>query len=189
MTRVIAKGILIFSTMFLPMTIPSTVSGDISPEVKIIEQVVEETTVENDIPEETTEELVEETTVEEIEVEEENDILATNEDIELLALVTLAEAEGESEKGKRLVIDTILNRVDHEKFPDTIHGVVYQKNQFTSMWNGRCKRVKVTEEVRQLIRDELESRTNYDVIFFTARCYSKYGTPMFQVGNHCFSSY
>ena len=32
----------------------------------------------------------------------------SDEDLELLALVTMAEAEGESELGKRLVIDTIL---------------------------------------------------------------------------------
>ena len=31
------------------------------------------------------------------------------EDVELIALVTMAEAEGECEEGKRLVIDTVLN--------------------------------------------------------------------------------
>ena len=35
----------------------------------------------------------------------------TQEEIELIALVTMAEAEGECEYGQRLVIDTILNRV------------------------------------------------------------------------------
>ena len=39
---------------------------------------------------------------------------------ELLAVITMAEAEGESERGKRLVIDTVLNRVDSKKFPNTI---------------------------------------------------------------------
>ena len=34
--------------------------------------------------------------------------LLSEEDISLIALVTMAEAEGECEKGKRLVIDTIL---------------------------------------------------------------------------------
>jgi N-acetylmuramoyl-L-alanine amidase len=38
----------------------------------------------------------------------------TDEEINLIALVTMAEAEGESEQGKRLVISTILNRVDSE---------------------------------------------------------------------------
>ena len=60
----------------------------------------------------------------------------SKEDVELIALVTMAEAEGECEEGKRLVIDTILNRVDSEHFPDTVYDVIYQPNQFSSMWNG-----------------------------------------------------
>ena len=43
----------------------------------------------------------------------------SREDVELIALVTMAEAEGECEEGKRLVIDTVLNRVDSDYFPDT----------------------------------------------------------------------
>lgn len=110
-------------------------------------------------------------------------------DIDLLALVTMAEAEGEPENGKRLVIDTILNRVDSEVFPDTVKDVVYQKNQFTSMWNGRVERCYVREDIRQLVIEESIDRLNDDVIFFTAGKYGKYGTPMFQVKNHYFSSY
>lgn len=115
--------------------------------------------------------------------------LATEEEIELIALVTMAEAEGECEEGKRLVIDTILNRVDSSYFPDTIHEVVYQPNQFSSMWNGRLDRCEVKEDICQLVREELESRYNSDCVFFRAHRYSDYGTPMFQVGGHYFSSY
>ena len=61
----------------------------------------------------------------------------SKEDVELIALVTMAEAEGECEEGKRLVIDTILNRVDSEHFPDTVYEVIYQPNQFSSMWNDK----------------------------------------------------
>ncbi len=115
--------------------------------------------------------------------------LISNEDIELIALVTMAEAEGECEEGKRLVIDTILNRVDSKHFPNTIYDVVYQPKHFSSMWNGRIDRCKVREDICQLVREELESRTNYDVMFFTAGHYSKYGIPLFQVENHYFSKY
>ena len=92
-------------------------------------------------------------------------------DIELLALVTLAEAEGESELGRRLVIDTVLNRVDNKKFPNTISEVIYQKNQFTSMHNGRCNRVTVTDEARALVKEELNNRTNTAVLYFTSGKY------------------
>lgn len=119
-------------------------------------------------------------------VEEE---LLTQEEIELIAVVTMAEAEGEPEEGQRLVIDTILNRVDSELsyFADTVHEVIYQKNAFSSMWNGRVDKCYVTEELCQLVREELQNRTNSDVLYFTAGNYGKYGTPAFSVANHYFS--
>ncbi len=115
--------------------------------------------------------------------------LYSDEEIELIALVTMAEAEGETEKGQRLVIDTILNRVDSEHFPNTIHDVIYQKNQFTSMWNGRINRCYVKEDIVQLVKEEMQSRSYTDVIFFSAGKYSDYGVPMFQEGGHYFSRY
>lgn len=126
-------------------------------------------------------EIVEEEVVEELPL--------TREEIELIALVTMAEAEGESETGKRLVIDTILNRVDSEisYFPDTVHEVIYQRNAFSSMWNGRVDRCYVREDICQLVEEELVNRKNNDVVYFTAGKYGKYGTPAFQEGNHYFS--
>ena len=122
-------------------------------------------------------------------ITEEEEGLLSYEDISLIALVTMAEAEGECEEGKRLVIDTILNRVDSEYFPNNVYDVIYQRSQFSSIWNGRVDRCEVREDICELVREELQSRTNTDVIFFTAGEYSKYGVPMFQVENHYFSSY
>lgn len=109
-------------------------------------------------------------------------------EIELLALVTMAEAEGESEKGQRLVIDTILNRVDSDYWPDTVTDVIYQSGQFSSMWNGRIDRCYVKDDIYNLVLEELVSRTNHDVVYFTAGDYGKYGTPLFREGNHYFAS-
>ena len=113
----------------------------------------------------------------------------TEEEIELLALLTMAEAEGECEEGKRLVISTVLNRVDHPYFPDTINDVIYQSGQFEAMWNGRVNRCVVTEEVRQLVIDEMISRTNSEVMYFNAIGYPSYGKKLFKVGNHYFAAY
>ncbi len=124
-----------------------------------------------------------------IEETEEKEEQLSDEDIALIALVTMAEAEGECGEGKRLVIDTILNRIDSEHFPDTVYDVIYQPYQFSSMWNGRVDCCEVRDDICQLVKEELECRKNYDVIFFTAGCYSDYGVPMFQVENHYFSSY
>ena len=117
------------------------------------------------------------------------DMQLSKTDIDLIALVTMAEAEGESEYGKRLVIDTILNRVDSEHFPDTVYGVIYQANQFSSMWDGRASRCYVMDDIVKLVEEELQNRKNGEVMFFTAGAYGAYGTPMFQVGGHYFASY
>ena len=80
----------------------------------------------------------------------------SQEEIELIALCVMAEAEGECEYGQRLVIDVILNRVDDPHFPDTIYDVIYQKNQFSGMYGDRITRCYVKDELVQLVREELE---------------------------------
>lgn len=113
----------------------------------------------------------------------------TQEEIDLIALVTMAEAEGETELGKRLVIDTILNRMDSPHFPDTVHDVIYYPNAFSVMWNGRIDRCSVLPEIVELVKEELLDRANSECVFFMSGGYSKYGEPMFQECCHYFSSY
>lgn len=120
---------------------------------------------------------------------EEAEPLMTNEDMSLIALVTMAEAEGESEMGKRLVIDTILNRVDSPKWPNTVQEVIYQKGQFSCMWNGRADRCYVRDDILQLVKEELAERKNSRCVFFRTERYPSDGTPLFQEGNHYFSGY
>ena len=118
----------------------------------------------------------------------EPEISMSKEDMELIAHMTMAEAEGESEYGKRLVIDTILNRVDSSTFPDTVYDVLYQPYQFSSIKDGRFARCHVKKELYELVVEEVQNRTNYDVIFFRTGHYSEYGTPMFKEGAHYFNS-
>lgn len=113
----------------------------------------------------------------------------SNEDMSLIALVTMAEAEGESEMGKRLVIDTILNRVDHQCWPNTVQEVVYQKSQFSCVLNGRLNRCYVRNDILELVKEELINRTNTRCVFFRTGRYSSYGTPLLKEGNHYFSGY
>lgn len=108
-------------------------------------------------------------------------------DMELVALVCVAEAEGESEYGKRLVIDTILNRMDSEYFPNTIHEVVYAPGQYECVYNGRINRVEYNEEIAKLVIEEFNNRTNTDVIYFRTNYFFNFGKPLFNEGNHYFS--
>ena len=74
-----------------------------------------------------------------------------------------------------------------KQFPNTIRDVIYQKNQFTSTFNGRMDRCYVKKDIRKLVEEEVRSRLNSEVLFFTAGKYGDYGTPMFRVENHYFS--
>lgn len=168
------------------LTIASSLCIIITPittsdnDVIVNEETIE--VVKTEVVEEVSFSLTDEVIVQESEVD------MSNNDIELIALVTMAEAEGECEEGKRLVIDTILNRVDSNSFPNTVYEVVYQPSQFSSIWNGRVDRCYIDDSIYQLVMEELRDRKNYDVIFFTSGKYGNYGTQMFKVGNHYFSS-
>ncbi len=114
------------------------------------------------------------------------DIYVDQWEVELIAQVTMAEAESETDIGRRLVIDTILNRVDSELFPDNIYDVIYQADQFSCMWDGRFYDVWPDEDAQELVWEELGDRLNEDVLFYRTE-YFGYGTPLFQEGNHFFS--
>ena len=57
-------------------------------------------------------------------------------DHRLLAKLVYGEARGESYKGQVAVAAVVLNRVASSEFPNTISGVVYQKNAFSCVDNG-----------------------------------------------------
>ena len=98
----------------------------------------------------------------------------------MLAKIVMAEAEGESIDTKIYVILTILNRVESDKFPDTIEGVIFQKGngiyQFSPMASGgrywttepneECwKAVNIVNEMKEDISNGslyFESCTNSD---------------------------
>ncbi len=176
-------SISVFLTTAFVMNVGST--NEPERETKIIQ---EESTVESEIPISTVSSHSLPIELEEPE-EEIWPYPISQEEIELIALVTMAEAEGETELGKRLVIDTILNRVDDPHFPDTVHDVIYYPNAFSCMWSERINRCYIMPEIVELVKEELLNRTNYDCVFFTAGEYSQYGVPMFQECCHYFSSY
>lgn len=111
------------------------------------------------------------------------------EDIRYLAQLTIAESGNQTILGKRLVIDTVLNRVEHPNFPNTIREVINQTNQFSPVLSGSIHQYEPADEVVALIYEEIERRTDPDVIFFRAGDYGPYGVPMYKLGGHYFSSY
>lgn len=101
-------------------------------------------------------EMQEETAaVEELEVavvtqEKQPVISYTEEDYQVMLKIVEAEAGDCGLRGKVLVANVIINRVQSERFPNTITEVVYQRNkhtaQFSPVSNGSINRVTVTQE-------------------------------------------
>ena len=66
-----------------------------------------------------------------------DDNSVSNNDLYLLAKCVYAEARGESYVGQVAVAAVILNRVESDKFPNTIAGVIYQPYAFTAVIDGQ----------------------------------------------------
>ena len=97
------------------------------------EQFVKETAQEFETETETETEpsdLIEEETQTELETK------YTEYDFELLARVIEAEAGGESDYNKLCVGTVVMNRVDSEKYPNSIEGVIYQPGQYQCVTNS-----------------------------------------------------
>ena len=126
------------------------------------------------------------------EEEPDNSWKVTDDEYALLALVVEAEAGDQDFIGRRLVVDVILNRVASASFPNDIYGVIFQRNQFSTTFDGAFDRVRregITQMTYNAIDMELqlnENRYNTEVLFFTMGYYNPYCKPMFVWGTHYF---
>lgn len=93
---------------------------------------------------------------------------------ETLLRIVEAEAGGEDVMGKILVANVVLNRVESSRFPDTIRGVVFQKEnnmyQFSPVCDGRYNRVKISDETIEAVDRTLSGEDpSQGALFFAAR--------------------
>ena len=85
----------------------------------------------------------------------------SSKDSYLLARIAMAEAEGCNMQIKTLVIMCVLNRVWSDEFPDTIEEVIFQKNQFSPINNGRWDRVEPNEDCYEAVKIVMEAKYDY----------------------------
>ena len=98
----------------------------------------------------------------------------TDEELEILLRIVEAEAGGEDEDGKLLVANVVLNRVNSDKFPDTVKEVVLQRServtQFSPVASGRIWRVEISDETIAAVGRALEGEDiSEGALFFAAR--------------------
>lgn len=89
-----------------------------------------------------------------------NPTLMSDEDYQTMLKIVEAEAGTEDIKGRVLVANVIMNRVQNEDFPDSVTEVVYEYEngvpQFSPVHDGRIYRVTVSEETKEAVKLALE---------------------------------
>ncbi len=97
-------------------------------------------------------------------------------DYNTLCRIVEAEASGEDMIGKIMVANVILNRVVHEKFPDTVYGVVYARGQFSPVSSGKINRVKVSDQTKEAVERALSGEDySNGALYFAARSHASVG--------------
>lgn len=116
-------------------------------------------------------------------------------EMEILCRIVQAEAGGEDIRGKILVADVIINRVESSNFPDSVEEVVYQYGdgvyQFSPVGNGRINDVVVTEETREAVYSALLGEDiSGGALFFISRKYADpSGLAWFEGNLTCVAKY
>lgn len=104
-----------------------------------------------------------------------------------LKLIAMAEAEGEGIEGKAAVMRVVLNRVEDERYPDTITEVLFEKNQFSTVSEGgRIWDTKPDKECEQAVALISNGYDNTQGAIFFNSCNEKAGKYLFTLGNHKF---
>ena len=95
----------------------------------------------------------------------------TDDDLYLMAAIIHAEAEGEPYEGKIAVGSVVMNRIFSSKFPNTLSGVIYQKNQFEPASSGRLQMILnkgPNPDCFEAAKEVLNGARNTDKLFFWA---------------------
>ena len=107
-------------------------------------------------------------------------------DLNLLAALIECESGGEIYEGKLAVGSVVLNRVESNRFPNTIREVIYQSGQFAPASSGRLELVLIrgaSSSCMSAAKEVLGGVRNVNCLFFKRNTGDKEGTI---IGNHVF---
>lgn len=98
----------------------------------------------------------------------------SDEELEVLLRIVEAEAGSEDEDGRLLVANVVLNRVESDKFPQTITGVVFQRDngvtQFSPVSSGSYYRVTISDETVSAVSRALKGEDiSQGALYFASR--------------------
>lgn len=128
-----------------------------------------------------------------------SDVEFSEEDVTMLANLIYCEARGESYDGKLAVASVVINRVLSSKFPNTMAGVIYQKNQFAPVTSTRNSFVEAlaydkaanSSGCYEAAREAMSGITNVtNCVFFQTIAYlekvERLHVVRYTIGNHGF---
>ena len=111
------------------------------------------------------------------ELQRESKYRLEQEELEALLRIVEAEAGCEDEEGKLLVANVVLNRLNSDKFPDSITEIVFQREngvtQFSPVANGSYYKVTISEETVDAVGRALAGEDiSRGALYFAARKYA-----------------
>lgn len=115
----------------------------------------------------------------------------TYDDAQILLRIASAEGANQGIFGMFLIMQTVVNRVASEDFPNSIAEVVFQKSQFQAVTDGRYYTVDIPPEAHEALAI-LESNTqvNSEIVAFEAtwnnRSLTRYYDTSFTYLGHTF---
>ena len=118
----------------------------------------------------------------------------TVEEFTLLSSCVEAESNRSTDgdlSGRILIAETILNRVNDDRFPDTVTGVLTQSGQFSTIRNGQSvtNRTSYSDEAVLIAYREIQNNDAPNVMFFNCIGYNGLGEPYDCVGGNYFSTW
>ena len=85
------------------------------------------------------------------------------------AKIVYCEASGESQQCKEYVAQVILNRINSDRFPNTVHDVIFQGRQFSPTFDGSWARKEPNQACYDAVYTVLNSPTALtNALFFEA---------------------
>ena len=117
----------------------------------------------------------------------------TSQEKDLMARLVHAEAKGEPYKGKVAVAVVVLNRVDSDKFPNTVTKVINAKGQFSPVANGSIKKPASAESKKAVNEAIVLQHKGTKATFFynpdkTNDKWIKSLPVLAKIGNHTFAT-
>lgn len=104
----------------------------------------------------------------------------SDDDIELFERIVMAECYDFFTEDEMLIIASVIrNRVESSSYPNTVRGVITEKNQFETYSNGRYLEVTPNDKCKRAVERALKGDTNINQkieYFCTAEYYQKEAT-------------